>query len=433
MDAIVTSTPAQTSLRRHLPFIVVGAAVAVLGVFEALLTNAVQFGFGFEFGYGFAMSLIPSLVALVFGAAVAASRAAPGVALAIVWIVGALQLAGRVQIMFVQISVVVIAFACARWGSTLVQWASGLSIPIAALLIGLNGTQALGTVVDLIGLNGIVDVALDLGLPWRVVLCLTGAAILGIPWVVGFVMRASERVRASEASTAQAREEVARVTLEAQQAAEIARLQEERSQLALDVHDVVGHSLAVILAQAESAQFLPDDPKRLKETIATIATSARGSLQDVRHVLGGSGPAPRPLEVDVLLESARGAGFTVADQETGEPHPLPPELQTVAHRVLQEMLTNAIRHGSRKSPIRVSRRWPDAGESELVVEVSNATDASAPAEGGQGLDGMRRRLESVGGTLEVRPPARKGGRFTVVATIPVRDRVSEHRGGAADG
>ena len=60
-------------------------------------------------------------------------------------------------------------------------------------------------------------------------------------------------------------------------------------------------------------------------------------------------------EVDVLLESARGAGFTVADQETGEPHPLPPELQTVAHRVLQEMLTNAIRHGSRKAPIRVAR------------------------------------------------------------------------------
>src|SRR5690606_36321366 len=91
---------------------------------------------------------------------------------------------------------------------------------------------------------------------------------------------------------------------------------------------------------------------------------------------GGTGPAPRRLEVDVLLDSARAAGFTVEDTETGEPHPLPPELQTVAHRVLQEMITNAIRHGRRSSVIRVVRRWPEPGEGELVIEVSNAIEGA---------------------------------------------------------
>ncbi len=195
------------------------------------------------------------------------------------------------------------------------------------------------------------------------------------------------------------------------------------------MHDVVGHSLAVILAQAESAQYLRDDPAALKKTIATIATSARSSLQDVRHVLGGDGPAPRPVDVDALLESARAAGFKVEDDETGEPHPLPPELQTVAHRVLQEMITNAIRHGGRKSPIRVARRWPDGAGTDLEIEVSNSTDerVDLDRDGAQGLEGMRRRLESVGGTLELTPPPRKGGRFVARATIPVRHVV------AADG
>lgn len=407
MDLTMQAGPLTTAVERfrpHVPFAVLGVAVLVLGLLESAFT--------LEPDLMAVSMLLGVLVTSAFAVAVGITRALPGVALTIVWVVGAAQLAFGVSVLFVQLGVVVIGFACARWGSRPTLWISAVSVPIAVIAIGLAGAGPFGRVVDLLGFNGLIDVALNLGLPWRILIALAAAAILGVPWLIGFALR----------STAQ----VARVTLRAQQAAEIARLQEERSLLALDVHDVVGHSLAVILAQAESAQYLPDDPAKLKQTIATIATSARTSLQDVRHVLVGSGPAPRQLEVDVLLESARAAGFTVADDEQGEPHPLPPELQTVAHRVLQEMITNAIRHGSRKSPIRVTRSWPDGGEADLRIEVSNATEETVALdrEGAQGLEGMRRRLESVGGVLEVMPPARKGGRFAVLATIPVRDRAN---------
>jgi signal transduction histidine kinase len=117
----------------------------------------------------------------------------------------------------------------------------------------------------------------------------------------------------------------------------------------------------------------------------------------------------------------------------GTPQPMPPDLEVVAFRVLQEMLTNAIKHGRRDQPVLVERHW----DGDLRVEVQNAVgpDASAPAldetqpirgvpapspsEGGQGLDGMRRRLEAVGGRLDVRrrtdPPT-----FTATAWLPVR-------------
>jgi signal transduction histidine kinase len=408
----VQTLPTTTAdrLRPHVPFLVLAALVFVLGLLESSAMGRVS------------ASTLGAMVTVAFAVATAVSRALPGAALGIVWAVGMLQLAGGLQVMFVQLAVAVVAFGCARWGGPATLWISGASFVVAAALVVVVGAGPFRALTDAAGLDGIIQVAVDVGLPWRIVMGLVALTVFGLPWLIGLALRSSARARQSDASTAAAREEVARVTLEARQAAEIARLQEERTQLALDVHDVVGHSLAVILAQAESAQFLPDDSARLKQTIATIATSARSSLQDVRHVLGGSGPAPRPLEVDVLLESARAAGFSVDDRESGEPHPLPPERQTVAHRVLQEMITNAIRHGSRASPIRVARRWPAPGERDLIIEVSNSTESPVELDrdGARGLEGMRRRLESAGGTLELRPPSRRGGRFTAVATMPVR-------------
>jgi signal transduction histidine kinase len=119
----------------------------------------------------------------------------------------------------------------------------------------------------------------------------------------------------------------------------------------------------------------------------------------------------------------------VVSTETGAPQPLPPELETVAYRVLQEMLTNAIRHGRRDTPILVEQRW----EGELRIEVRNvpartdeetgprsALDPGAPA-AGQGLGGMRRRLESVGGRLDVRRREESDGpTFIATAWVPMR-------------
>jgi signal transduction histidine kinase len=126
----------------------------------------------------------------------------------------------------------------------------------------------------------------------------------------------------------------------------------------------------------------------------------------------------------------RESGHEVVSTEVGTPQPLPPELETVAYRVLQEMLTNAIKHGRRDTPVLVEQHW----EGELRIEVRNVathTDEAtrpttahhpgAPPAPGQGLEGMRRRLESVGGRLDVRRREESDGpTFTATAWVPMR-------------
>jgi signal transduction histidine kinase len=126
--------------------------------------------------------------------------------------------------------------------------------------------------------------------------------------------------------------------------------------------------------------------------------------------------SPR-ADLDSLVEGVRASGHLVESRLVGSPQPMPPDLEVVAFRVLQEMLTNAIRYGRRDVPVLVERHW----EGDLRIEVHNAVpEVPAPDErGGQGLAGMRRRLESVGGRLDVRrrsdPPT-----FTATAWVPVR-------------
>jgi signal transduction histidine kinase len=125
------------------------------------------------------------------------------------------------------------------------------------------------------------------------------------------------------------------------------------------------------------------------------------------------------------------AGNDIRSTVTGIPRPLPPELDVVAFRILQEMLTNALKHGRRGEPITVERRW---GNDDLRIMVHNvvADDAAGdPSPGstsdpGEGIGqlGMRRRLESVGGRLEVAQRATDHGRtFTATAWVPLRPRV----------
>ena len=198
-----------------------------------------------------------------------------------------------------------------------------------------------------------------------------------MPWLAGLVLRATARARISEVRQEEAEADAARAQRETEQAREIARLRDEQTTLARDVHDVVGHSLAVILAQAESGQYLADDdPAALKRTLATIATSARSSLQDVRRVLsGGPDPAPDTDAYEELLEGVRAGGHEVAAAEVGRAAAAAPELEVVAHRVVQEMLTNALKHGRRDRPVHVERHWPEGSwDRDLRIEVRNVAE-----------------------------------------------------------
>lgn len=404
-----------------------------------------------------------SLVLVVLGLATAAglSRLAPGAALALVWVTCAFQLFANVSLLFVQVTIAVVAFGTARWGSRPTVVASGLSIPAAAavLLFLIVG----GGYFDLIDDPASLQLLREFNRfssTWEVAAAAVGMGVLGAPWLAGLAVRFGTRARDSQASAAIAEADAERAQRESAQAHEIARLQEEQTALARDVHDVVGHSLAVILAQAESGQF-HDDRDELKRTLATIATSARTSLRDVRAVLAAPGTGGQPVGqggFDDLVEGVRRSGHEVRSAEWGDPRPLPPELETVAYRVLQEMLTNAVKHGRRHAAIEVERHWPERGTvqpswpAELRVEVRNVIDdpgalgetqpinrvpinrlpvgAGPPGEGqagegqageGQGLVGMRRRLEAVGGRLDVRRrESADGASFTATAWVPVR-------------
>ena len=392
--------------RPWLPDAMAALAVLVVGTWEVSRDVSVVSVWG------------AALVVVGLAVAVGVARASPGAALAVAWCIGGVHVLTGAGPIVAEVLLAYVAFGCARWGTRTVVWLSGLSIPLGATIavLWLDPTVFYDS-LRVAGVEVLARRAYDGTDGWRLPAAFLGTALLMAPWLLGLALRFSARSEASHRSQVVAE-------AERDQAAEIARLRDQQTRLAHDVHDVVGHSLAVILAQAESAQFRDEnDTAALKQTMADIATSARGSLEDVRQVLaatsGAAVPAARQADLDSLIEGVRASGHEVDSTLVGAPQPMPPELEVVAFRVLQEMLTNAIKHGRRDRPVRVERHW----EGDLRIEVQNDVPESLPqvAEdaGGQGLAGMRRRLESVGGRLDVRrrtDPAT----FTATAWVPVR-------------
>ncbi|WP_148614051.1 sensor histidine kinase [Nocardioides rubriscoriae] len=411
-------------LRAWVPSVALGLAVLVLGVVELVNTDAVNGSTGSR-----------GLAVLVLATAVAAtlSRRAPAGALALSGAIGIAQVATDTQVMLVEAAFFVVVFCSARWGSVATVVGAALSVPVAAATaVYLVAAQEYVPLLSVVDLRTLLDTAYRFGDTWRVGASVVTMLVLAAPWLAGLALRFSDRARRSQASQERAEEQAAVAVRQTEQAREIARLRDEQARLARDVHDVVGHSLAVILAQAESAQYLPDDdPERLKQTMATIASSARSSLQDVRHVLSAPDAPATTRPLDTLVDGVRAGGHEVVLRELGTARPLPPELETTAYRVLQEMLTNAVKHGRRDAPVLVERHWPDDSLSdELRVEVRNTVDAQgAVAPGtrdtrGSGLDGMRQRLEAVGGRIDVRRREEDDATttFTVTAWIPLGSR-----------
>jgi len=398
-------------IRPWIPDATLGVLVLVAGLLEQ--ANLLYLPYGTRW----------SLVAVAFciALAVGLARRAPGFSLLLVWFAGTCQVLFGLPLLIVEAAVVVVAFGAARWGRHVTVILSGLSIPVAGIIgIGFLKARGFASLIDPERYRAFYDAAQQLSDTWQVGAGILAAAFLAVPWMAGLVLRYSDRAARSRESQEVAEAEAARAHRESEQAREIARLREEQTQLAHDVHDVVGHSLAVILAQAESAQFLDEaDTAALRLSMANIANSARSSLQDVRQVLtpaGGDDPGPGGLHD--LVEGVRTSGHEIHFDEIGTSRPLAPELATVAYRVLQEMLTNAIRHGSRDQPLVVELHW----SGELRIEVANVvgTGEAVPT-GGQGIDGMRRRLESVGGRLDVRRRETDSGEtFTATAWVPMR-------------
>ncbi len=241
---------------------------------------------------------------------------------------------------------------------------------------------------------------------------LPAAVLLGVGWVVvpALVMQLANTRRAAMA--AQRDEELRRVAYE------------ERLRVARDIHDVVGHSLSMISLQSGVAlHVLESDPGQVRASLEAIRDASRGSLAELRQTLGvfrqpDEGqplvPTPSLAGVEALVESVRSGGRSVAltmapDVGLG----VPAAVQTVAFRVVQEALTNAVRHAPGASVSVVVER---AGGS-LRVGVADDGPAIRPPVEGHGLRGMRERVEALGGTLAI--GVRDGGGLSVEALLPI--------------
>lgn len=220
-----------------------------------------------------------------------------------------------------------------------------------------------------------------------------------------------------------------RLEIERQQERELAAA-DERSHIAREMHDIVAHSLSVMIAQADGARYASAaDPAVAASTLGTIAETGRGSLREMRRLLGvlrNDDDAPvRPLptlaEVPALIETVRRAGLEVALTHSGTPRrPLPTGAELTVYRVVQESLTNVLKHAGPRASAYVSLAWTAKGlEVTVDDDGRGAASDSAAVEGGgtgQGIRGMAERLKLYDGTVETGPLA--GGGFRVRALIP---------------
>jgi signal transduction histidine kinase len=201
---------------------------------------------------------------------------------------------------------------------------------------------------------------------------------------------------------------------------------EERLRIARELHDVVAHTMATINVQAGvAAHVLADRPDAAAQALQHIKLASKDGLRELRAILNVlrqaddadfTQPAPGLAQLDVLITGAARAGLATSLGVTGPATPLPAAVDLAAYRIVQESLTNAIRHAG-PATASVSLSYDDA---ELRIDVADTGRGSlaAQSEGsGHGLIGMRERAASVGGVVEA-GPARAGG-YRVTARLPL--------------
>ena len=235
-----------------------------------------------------------------------------------------------------------------------------------------------------------------------------------IAWLIGNSIR-----------QAQARTELVRAQAAAQSALA------ERLRIARDLHDIVAHSIGIIAIQAGSGRRVCDaSPAEAREALAAIEATSRETLSGLRRMMTGLrraepgprgagggraplGPAPGLDDIDQLAAMTLDAGVQVDVEWLGSREPLPADIDLSAFRIIQEAVTNVVRHaGTDRCLV-----WIDQQDGYLSIEVTDSGRGSSAAGTGYGITGMRERAALLGGDLSAGP--RPGGGFRVAARLPV--------------
>ena len=234
--------------------------------------------------------------------------------------------------------------------------------------------------------------------------------LLALAWLIGNFIRAE---RLNHALTVERAQQLERE----QETGRRAAAAEERARIAREMHDMIAHSVSVMTVQAEAAQrVMSKQPEAAVEAMRAVSASGHQTLAELRRLLGllgeqetdSLGPQPGLAEVPSLVDRVRSAGLPVELHLEGEPRSLPPGLDLTAYRVVQEALTNALKHSGR-AQTKVVIRY---GEEDIRIEVQDVGRPGwrAGAEGaGRGLVGMRERVAMYGGEMEASPEVRGFG------------------------
>ena len=333
-------------------------------------------------------------------------RRAPRLALAVVFPIAVAALclrAGESAVFLVAMTLYSVVTAVARPVATAVGGLVAAAI-LAALLVG-GGQQVAQAAVS-------------------------GVALVLLGWLAGENTRAS-RVYAGQQAERAAEKAAAAA---AEQAGQVSRaLADERAQIARDLHDIVAHAMSVIAVRSGVARMVIDsDPDQARDALAIIEITTRRALHEMRLLVGmlrdpGDRPAelspvPGLADLDRLIADTAVAGVAAEVDIEGEVRPLPPAADLSAYRIVQEALTNVVRHaGPTHARVLIGYR-----PGELSIEVTDdgprpggrARRPIARTGGGHGLIGMRERAALFGGMLEAGPQA---GGFRVRATLPTEE------------
>ena len=236
-----------------------------------------------------------------------------------------------------------------------------------------------------------------------------GTLFVGTPWAAGVAIRLRrERER----------------TLVVESEAAIAR---ERARIARELHDVVSHAISVTVLQARGGRaMIGRDEEAVRDALDAIEQTNTAALSDMRRLLavlrdtdsdagdGRAAPQPSLANLERLVEQVRRAGLPIVLSITGEPGPVPPGVDLSAYRIVQESLTNVMKHSGEGATATVTIAY--SADDLRVTVADDGRGAAAPNGSGHGLAGIRERVAVVGGTM-VAEPAAAGG-FEVRARLP---------------
>jgi signal transduction histidine kinase len=298
-------------------------------------------------------------------------------------------------------------------------------------LLGRRGARGLGLGVDaVLGVVSFAAIATNPGTPGPgtpllISILSVWSFFIGLPYAAGRGVGSRTRMNAELRATAERLEQEQRDR--ARQT-----VIDERTRIARELHDVVAHSVSVMVIQTQAARRVADrDPDAATEALQAVESCGRDALVDMRRMIGVlrrgdiellGGASPGLAQLGKLAERAQASGLPVQIRIEGDQRPLSPALDLVSFRIVQEALTNAIKHaGPARARVRVTF-MADGIELEITdTGGAEARTRSGTEPVGHGLVGMQERLTLYGGHLQT--GRRRGGGFQVVARIPLTDSV----------